>query len=75
MYTKTRIETMNSASMISDLFEIVNDFVKQGETQSAGCQKKECCHCLFYFFIINSLQHIATPVPSTEVDGKVLIDR
>ncbi|MDR6806381.1 hypothetical protein J2Y45_003573 [Dyadobacter sp. BE34] len=31
MYTKTRIETMNSASMISDLFEIVNGFVKQGE--------------------------------------------
>lgn len=31
MYAKTRIETMNSASMISDLFEIVNGFVKQGE--------------------------------------------
>ncbi len=44
MYTKTRIETMNSASMVSDLFEIVNGFVKQRETQSAGCQKKECCH-------------------------------
>lgn len=44
MYTKTRIETMNSASMISDLFEIVNGFVKQRKTQRAGCQKKECCH-------------------------------
>lgn len=44
MYTKTRIETMNSAAMISDLFEKVDDFVKQRETQSAGCQQKECCH-------------------------------
>lgn len=44
MYMKTRIETMNSASMISDLFEIVNGFVKKCEAQSAGCQKKECCH-------------------------------
>ncbi len=29
MYTKTTIETMNRASMISDLFEKVNGFVKQ----------------------------------------------
>lgn len=31
MYMKTRIETMNSASMISDLFEIVNGFVEERE--------------------------------------------
>jgi hypothetical protein len=31
MYAKTRIETMNSAAMISDLFEVVDGFVKQRE--------------------------------------------
>lgn len=44
MYTKTRIETMNSAAISSDLFEIVNGFVKQRKAQRTGCQKKECCH-------------------------------
>ncbi|SEJ22044.1 hypothetical protein SAMN05216327_107166 [Dyadobacter sp. SG02] len=57
MYTKTRIETMNSASMISDLFEVVNGFVKQRETQSAGCQKKECCHDFQILNLCNTIIH------------------
>lgn len=44
MYTKTSIETMNSGSMISDLFEVVNSFVKKSEAQCSGSQKKDRCH-------------------------------
>jgi hypothetical protein len=36
MYAKTNIETMNSAAMVSDLFEVVDGFVKQHEAQCTG---------------------------------------
>jgi hypothetical protein len=43
------METMNNASMISDFFEVVDQFVKKRKAQCAGCEQKECCHYLDVF--------------------------